>query len=82
MGHLVQQKAAHFRPYRAATAASTLCMTALPQARAITVVGHDQPTMVVVVTVEDRDDRGVGFSAESVRPTALLSRIQEVLAEL
>jgi hypothetical protein len=74
--------AIHFRPYHAASAAAILWIALLPQAWAMPVAVHDQPTMVVLAAVEERENRAVDFGADLVQRTALVSRIQDVLAEL
>lgn len=74
--------AIHLSPHRAASAAAILWIATLPQVSAMPVAVLNPPTMVVLAAVEDRDDRALDFGADLVQRRALVSRIQDVLAEL
>lgn len=61
-----------------------LCGTLGPSSTHALPVGtvSDAPTMLVLAAVEDRDGGNLDFSPDAVRLSALVSRIQDVLAEL
>ncbi len=61
-----------------------LCGTLGPSSTHALPVGtvSDTPTMLVLAAVEDRDGANLDFPPDAVRLSALVSRIQDVLAEL
>ena len=74
--------AIHFRPYHTVTAAAILWIATLPQVWALPAAVPVQHTMIVLAAVEERDEPAFDFGADSVQRRALISRIQDVLAEL